>query len=293
MNGTCRRHGRVSTAMEYFNSDPRAAAVPASWREPVGQWRTAMRASGASDETLRTRTYWVVALARWVGMSPWEVSGDDLVLWGGAHEWASETRRSVYSAIRKFYGWAHGRGLIQTDPSLDLPHVKEAPPSPHPCPDEVVRQAIAAADDDVALMITLAVRLGLRRGEVARIHARDVIEDLDGLSLVVHGKGGKERVVPLDVCLAHDVTKRADGGYLFPGRHGHIAPGTVGDKVAAALPGDWTMHSLRHRFGTVAYARSHDLMAVQKVLGHASPRTTQRYVAIDHDRLRAVVEAAR
>lgn len=283
----------VAAGMTYQNTDPRAKQIPAPWQVPLGQWRTAQRAAGASPDTLRTRTYWVAALARWCGVGPWEVTEDMLVMWAGSADWASETRRSAYSSVRKFYGWAHGTGRIGADPSLMLPKVREAPPAPHPCPESVVAQAIADADPDVALMIVIASRLGLRRGEVARIHARDLVEDLDGWSLLVHGKGGRERTVPLDVCLAHDIRERAGVGHLFPGRHGgHITPGTVGTKVSAALPGEWTMHSLRHRFGTVAYARSRDLMAVQRVLGHASPKTTQRYVAVDGDRLRSVVSAA-
>lgn len=69
----------------------------------------------------------------------------------------------------------------------------------------------------------------------------------------------------------------------FPGAdHGHLSPHRVGDLVAAALPGGWTCHTLRHRFATRSYTASGgDLLAVQRLLGHAKPETTQRYVALD------------
>ena len=52
------------------------------------------------------------------------------------------------------------------------------------------------------------------------------------------------------------------------------------------------MHALRHRFTTRAYRATRDLVAVQKVLGHASPETTLVYLQMSDDALRRVVEAA-
>lgn len=51
------------------------------------------------------------------------------------------------------------------------------------------------------------------------------------------------------------------------------------------------MHTLRHRFGTRAYALTSDLLLVQDLLGHSSPSTTRRYVAGNPQRARAAVEA--
>jgi hypothetical protein len=58
---------------------------------------------------------------------------------------------------------------------------------------------------------------------------------------------------------------------LFPnGAGGHLTPGHVGKLIARVLPGDWTAHTLRHRYATRAYRGSHDLRAVQRLLGHES-----------------------
>jgi site-specific recombinase XerD len=80
---------------------------------------------------------------------------------------------------------------------------------------------------------------------------------------------------------------------LFPGRNGgHVTPEWVGELCANALPNGWTLHALRHLFATKAYAATHDLRAVQILLGHSSPSVTQRYVAVGAAELRAVMAAA-
>ena len=57
------------------------------------------------------------------------------------------------------------------------------------------------------------------------------------------------------------------------------------------MPVGWSMHSLRHRFATVAYAHDRDLLTVQALLGHASPGTTQRYVVAPGEAARRTVLA--
>ena len=124
----------------------------------------------------------------------------------------------------------------------------------------------------------LAAELGLRAHEVAKVHKDDIHHDLFGLALTVRGKGGKDRPMPLSDDLAREVRLLAAGGWLLPGRiDGHLSGPYLGKLVARALPGVWTMHTLRHRFGTLA-AEEGDLIAVQRLLGHASVATTQRYV---------------
>lgn len=94
--------------------------------------------------------------------------------------------------------------------------------------------------------------------------------------------------------LPHDLAAELRGlpaGYAFPGND-HLSPRWVGKLVADAMPDAWTMHSLRHRFATRAYAVDRDVFAVQELLGHASPTTTRAYVLVDRKRLRATVDRA-
>ncbi|WP_172193227.1 tyrosine-type recombinase/integrase [Actinomyces faecalis] len=266
-----------------------------AWEEAIEQWRTALTASGYPASTIRLRTGWVRRMGRWVGVGPWEVEEDHLTAWGGTHEWARNTRRAAYASVSKFYGWAERAGYVDDSPAAALPAIRQAGPRPHPCPEDVIRQALAQADEETALMIRLASEAGLRRGEVARVHAHDLIDDLMGRSLIVHGKGGKERTIPLSDDLAGEIDARcrANGGWAFPARFGdgHMTPGAIGDRVSEALEGDWSMHSLRHRFASRAYGLTGDVLAVQAILGHASPTTTLAYVVVEPDRLRRAVMA--
>ncbi|WP_292702628.1 tyrosine-type recombinase/integrase, partial [Microbacterium sp. 69-10] len=61
--------------------------------------------------------------------------------------------------------------------------------------------------------------------------------------------------------------------------------------VSRLLPPGVTMHALRHAFATRTYNVNRDVFAVQQLLGHSSAATTQRYVQVSDDSLRALVEA--
>lgn len=154
--------------------------------------------------------------------------------------------------------------------------------------------AAGAGDPRVRLMVRLAVGAGMRRGEVAAVHRDDVVEGASGWSIVVHGKGGRVRVVPIGTELATAVRAACleGGGFAFPGQvEGHLSPAYVGRLVSRAMPEGVSMHALRHRFATAAYAVDRDLLVVQRLLGHASPSTTQRYVETPDDAARRTVLA--
>lgn len=220
------------------------------------------------------------------------VTRDDLVAWLTQHEWGRETMRSHRASLRRFFGWLHGVGEISVDPAHTLPSIKPTPPMPRPVPESDYTFALVIATPRERLMLRLAAEAGLRRGEVCQVHKRDLVEDLAGWSLHVHGKGGKPRLVPLKDDLARELRAWPEAGYLFPGRiDGHLSPAYVGKRIAALLPEGYSMHKLRTRFATRAYHATRDIYAVQHLLGHASPATTQAYVPPSLDAARAAVEA--
>lgn len=258
----------------------------------LAAWTEALRSAGRPATTIRTRTQHIRQLAQaFPGRSPWSLATSDLLAWCATQDWLPETRHSVRSSLRGFYSWAHGTGLVEADPSLGLPAVRRTPPRPHPCPDDVLLSIIAAAPPRERLMLRLAASCGLRRAEVAQVHTRDIVRDAIGYSILVRGKGGRARTVPLPDSLAAEMLSHGDG-WVFPGAvDGHLSPQHVGDLVAALLPPGWSMHSLRHRFATAAYSVDRDLLTVQQLLGHASPVTTQRYVLVPGESLRSTVIA--
>ena len=267
--------------------------VPAEWQKHIDDWLLALRAAGRSEQTIETRQSWIRHCARGLERHPFDVTFDDLLRFLGAADWSRETRRSVYATLRGFYRWAVATGRTNENPAEKLPAVKPSPPLPRPVPDEVLREAVQNADERTALILTLAVNAGLRRVEIAQIHADDLFKDLYGYSLLVRGKGGKKRIVPIDKTLAIRIKNRAAGSYLFPSERGeHITPRHCGRLASAVLPGKWTLHSLRHAFASRAYAATSDLLAIQTLLGHSTPSVTQRYVRLPDARLRAVAESA-
>ena len=129
-----------------------------------------------------------------------------------------------------------------------------------------------------------------RRGEIAKVHSRDVMDDLLGKSLIITGKGDKQRIVPLPDDLA-DYIEHC-GGWLLPGRWGgHVEQSYVNRHISRLLPDGWGCHSLRHRYATKTYEQTHDLFLVARLLGHSSVETTQIYVAMPDSRLRAALDA--
>jgi integrase len=244
---------------------------------------------------MTTRRDHLQRAARALGGDPWAVTSEALLAWVGVQPWARETRRSVYASLRSFYRWGVRAGRCPSSPAEDLPKVRAADACPRPTPERVYRHAERVADERERLILQLAAQTGLRRAEIARVHRTDLLDDLVGRSLVVHGKGGRDRIVPLPGPLAIAVERAciAGGGWAFPGRdHGHLSAQRVGIIASRLLPEGWTLHTLRHRFATTAYAAERDLIAVQRLLGHASVATTQRYVAPPDDALRRAVTAA-
>ena len=112
-------------------------------------------------------------------------------------EWKPETRKGAKNACVSYFRWLKASGRSEADPSEFLPTVKRPEPHPRPCPDVVILTALRKATDSERLMLRLGAECGLRRFEIAKVHSRDVMRDLVGWSLVVVGKGDKQRIVPV------------------------------------------------------------------------------------------------
>lgn len=268
-------------------------SAPVSWRKNIEGWTDTLRAAGLSAQTIKSRRYKMVHLAALLMPSgPEDVTTEQIVQVFARQQWKPETRKAYRNTISSFFRWLHKSGRRSDDPSLDVPRVKKPHAHPRPCPDRYIAVAMEMATSSERLMIRLGAECGLRRGEIARVHSDDVVADSAGRSLIVRGKGDKQRIVPLPDDLAGIIMDAR--GYLFPGRFGgHVEESYIGDHISRLLPDGYAAHTLRHRFATTAYAATHDLFVVAELLGHESVETTEHYVAMPDGRLREATAAVR
>lgn len=260
----------------------------------IEQWATWLRAAGRPKSTIDLRTYHVRRIMREIETDPWALDTETLVHYLAGQTWAPETRRAYRASLRAFYTWAQATGRRADNPAALLPTISLPRAVPRPTPDQIWRDALSSADERTRLMLELAGKCGLRRGEIARVRREDVVPDLEGHSLHVKGKGGHERYVPLpDVTAARLLA--APAGWIFPSPHRpgtHLTPHHVGKLISRLLGDGWTTHTLRHRCATVAYWDTKDLRAVQELLGHAKTDTTARYTKTSLSSIRRAVDAA-
>lgn len=268
-------------------------SAPVPWRESINGWTDTLRAAGLSAQTIKSRRYKMVHLATLLMPSgPKDVTTEQIVQVFARQQWKPETRKAYRNTISSFFRWLHKSCRRSDDPSLDVPRVKKPHAHPRPCPDKYITAAMEKATAVEKLMIRFGAECGLRRGEIARVHSDDVVADSAGHSLIVRGKGDKQRIVPLPDDLAAIVMDA--NGYLFPGRFGgHVEESYIGDHISHLLPDGYAAHTLRHRFATTAYAATHDLFVVAELLGHESVETTEHYVAMPDGRLREATAAVR
>ncbi|WP_368834368.1 tyrosine-type recombinase/integrase [Mycobacterium intracellulare] len=266
--------------------------APESWRRHVDDYLLALAAGGQRESTIRTRKGILCRAARGLGCPPAEVTAEKLVNWLGRQQHLSpEARKSHRSTLRGFFVWMYEMDRVSVYIGDALPKVRVPKAPPRPAGDRVWETALSKADRRTELMLRLAGECGLRRAEVAQVHSHDLM-DIGTPRLLVHGKGGKQRVVPISDYLAFLIRESGEG-WLFPNKAGgYMTPDHVGRLIARVLPGDWTAHTLRHRYATRAYRGSRNLRAVQTLLGHESILTTERYVALEDDEIRAAAECA-
>jgi integrase/recombinase XerD len=225
------------------------------------------------------------------------------------------------AAVRQFYRFVLGEGWRTDDPSRRV----EAPKQGRPLPkvltrDEVDRllTAASARDGGQGLRLTCLIELtyasGLRVSELVALPMAALARD--PAYLIVKGKGGKERLAPLNGA-ARDAVKAwlavrgtflprtsLEGGvkespWLFPsrGKTGRLTPRRFSQlleeaAIAAGIdPARVSPHVLRHAFATHLLEGGADLRVVQTLLGHSDIATTQIYTHVAGDRLKQVVES--
>ncbi len=232
----------------------------------------------------------------------------------GARGLSPATASRRRAAVRQFYRFVLGEGWRADDPSRRV----EAPKRGRPLPkvlsrDEVDRLIAAAGAKDGAqglrlgCVVELIYASGLRISELTALPLAALARD--PAYLMVTGKGGKDRLAPLNAAARQAVKAYlevrkvflpkgdAANPWLFPsrGKAGRMTPRRFAqllDEAAADAgvdPARVSPHVLRHAFATHLLEGGADLRVVQKLLGHADIATTQIYTHVAGDRLAQVV----
>jgi integrase/recombinase XerC len=272
-----------------FELRRKTSHIGGAWGAAIDDFMTFLQAGGRSPQTRSMSARYLMRLARHSTQTdPWDVTPKQIISFLANDDWSPETRKSARSNIRVFYLWAEDEGHVERSPAYRLPSVRVPAGVPKPLPDDVFERAWAEADDRGQLMLMLGRYAGLRRGEVAKVHSRDVASG----ALRVRGKGGVTRSIPLNPDLQHRLDLLPKG-WAFPGQdHGHVSANHAGVILKRLLGEGHTGHMLRHTFASKAYAGTRDLRAVQTLLGHSKPETTARYTAVPDGALLAAVLAA-
>jgi integrase/recombinase XerD len=246
--------------------------------EMVARFAEYQQQRGWAPTTLRRRTSTLHQLARLAHPAPLTKIKPDIVSEFLSGQRSVRTRQAYRSDLRAFYKWACLRGLARTDPTRLIDPIKTPRTLPRPLTVPIADLLASCPNPDTRLMLALGVYAGLRRSEIAALHANDVRHR----RLIVRaGKGGKDRTVPLHPELAA----------MLDGRTGPIfgcTPATVGRRVKAHLASigvTGTAHQLRHTFGTeLARVSGGDLLMIGALMGHASTTTTLGYTQLGGDR---------
>jgi integrase/recombinase XerD len=220
------------------------------------------------------------------------------------------------SAMRQFYKFLLLEGVRQDDPTAELDTPRLGRPLPKILSETEISSLIEGAQSwsgnegiRLGCILELLYATGLRVSELVTLPLAAARRD--PRFLVISGKGGKERVVPLSEpgraalrkyleCREDFLPDSRQSRWLFPsrGRAGHLTRQRTGQllkelAVKAGLdPDRLSPHVLRHAFASHLLDHGADLRSVQQMLGHADIATTQIYTHVEIGRLRTLMETA-
>lgn len=231
-------------------------------------------------------------------------TGDDIQNYlASLPDCASSVARHA-SALRGFYKFLMLEKIISENPTANLELPKRSRPLPKFLSVDEIELLISSAGDiknatRLRAMIELVYASGLRVSELCELPLTAILGD----KLLIHGKGAKERIVPMHAgaiaALQKWLAVRDDekSKYVFPGggASGHVTRDGFFKilKKCAVLAGidarRVSPHVLRHSFASHLLAGGANLRAIQTMLGHEDISTTQIYTHVMPEQLRETV----
>lgn len=241
---------------------------------------------------------------------------EDYLIYCDAQGLSRATRARRLSAIKQLYRFAYEEGWRADSPAIQIKGPGRAKALPKTLSVEEVDRLLGAAQAhgrrqmdklrNICLM-ELLYATGMRVSELVSLPVAATRGDPQ--MLMVRGKGGKERLVPLTLSSrdalalwleARDLDQQAkmrDSKFLFPttSKQGHLTRHRFYILIkelaveGGISPAKVTPHTLRHAFATHLLANGADLRAIQMMLGHADIGTTEIYTHVLDERLRELV----
>ena len=153
-----------------------------------------------------------------------------------------------------------------------------------------ITRLLAACDAEIQPIVTLALLTGMRRGEIVNLRWEH-IDLTNGAIHVLKTKSGEPREIPIAPKLRAllESIRKGDGGSVFG-----LSTRVINTRFSMALKlagiTNFRFHDLRHTFASHFVMRTNDLPSTQKLLGHKSPRMTQRYAHLSKGHLQVEMQ---
>jgi len=259
---------------------------PVTLTDPLSQLHVDyLTAAYAPTNTIRSR----IRVLRSVGNAGTATREDVEAWWATRRDLTPGTRINDLANLRSFYRWCQRWEHRDDDPTRRLDPPRHHRGQPRPMSHDDLWRVLDWCDErglgDMRRAIALGAYAGLRVSEVAALTWSAIEWDGGRARARVVGKGAKPRVVDLSPALI-DMLLPDSGANVVTGESVTYDAARLQRRVnrlirAAGVRG--TFHSLRHRYGTMAYQASGDLVAVGAQMGHATIQTTAIYAAAASD----------
>jgi len=276
------RHG----AAPQTTITPAAPPTVLSDDDLIAEFAKDQRRRGLAESTIAKRTRVLRQIGR-AGFGLLDVTRDQLIDLIDSKSMAPAARNCWTSDINQFFLWANTAGHTDRHPASTLAKAKIGRRLPKPITPDDLAKALDKATPTMTAWLTLGAFAGLRCGEIAGLKAEDFV---DG-ALRIIGKGNAERRIPLNPLIpaALEPLPLPESGPLWLNPRGTPwTPGRMSREISEyfdSLGMPWTAHCLRHHFATTLVRNEVHLSVVQLLMGHSSPETTSRYVAVADTKL--------
>jgi integrase/recombinase XerC len=273
----------------------------------IARFLRSLREKNASPHTFKAYSKDLSYFAEYVGASSWKEIDHIRIRGFLSHLYERGLGKTsvarALSALRSLYRWLGREGSVQQNTALLVAMPKLPKKLPRVPTIEEINNVLDGAMPDTAafperdrLILELLYGCGIRNSELVGIELDDV--SWSGESILVRGKGRKERYVPFGESARNALsaylpvrsqllqgTRKTSRALLINRRGGQLTTRSVGRivkqiAVAKGLSPDVHPHTLRHAFGTHLLEEGADLRAIQELLGHERLSTTQRYTQL-------------